>query len=261
MYNVLYVKETYEEFTESIYTDTEYLSYHCKDLNTAIEFIQSEYNRLRSWVDKCEHDDPESDIKLVHPIELNINNQLFFSGVEYTTGKSEYPLVVEKYLLLPSTPIDEHDHNTYDQKRGKLDSIKVYLDAGAKPPIRAFEDDAGLDLCTPFFVMVPANSRTVVNTGVHVSIPAGYVGKLESKSGLMRKKGITCRGTIDAGYTGSITAIVFNHSDVAVSFEPGEKIAQLVIYPIETPELKFVGNLDDLGSTERGASGFGSTGK
>ena len=84
-----------------------------------------------------------------------------------------------------------------------FDKINVLLEPSALMPTRAHDDDAGLDLYTPFFAMVPPHGRCVIDTGVHVGIPDGFVGKLESKSGLMRKAGITCRGTIDAGYTGT----------------------------------------------------------
>lgn len=138
-----------------------------------------------------------------------------------------------------------------------METLKVKLDQGAIVPTRAHETDAGLDLYAPSFVMIPARGRSVVDTGVHVEIPAGYVGKLESKSGLMRKAGLTCRGTIDAGYTGSIQAVIFNHTDKVYTFETGDKVTQLVIYPIVTPTLVVV---EELGDTDRGSDGFGSTG-
>lgn len=136
-------------------------------------------------------------------------------------------------------------------------TIEVVLDEGAIMPTRAHEHDAGLDLYTPFFAMVPPHGRCVIDTGVHVAIPAGYVGKLESKSGLMRNSGITCRGTIDSGYTGTIQAVIFNHSDMAYTFEAGNKVTQMVIYPIITPTPIRV---DTLQKTNRGDNGFGSTG-
>lgn len=139
-----------------------------------------------------------------------------------------------------------------------LETIDVYLDEGAIMPTRALEHDAGLDIYTPCFAIIPAGGRATIDTGVHVFIPAGYVGKIESKSGLMRKEGITSEGTIDAGYTGSIGAVIFNHGKEAKVFEVGEKITQLVIYPCETPKVNIVTKIP---VTERGAGGFGSTGK
>ena len=83
------------------------------------------------------------------------------------------------------------------------------------------------------------------------------MGFITSKSGLMTTKGITCRGTIDSGYTGSVQAVLFNHSSINYIVEKGQKITQLVIVPIITPEPELVDALDE---TERGSNGFGSTG-
>lgn len=131
--------------------------------------------------------------------------------------------------------------------------IKVKLDPGAKMPTRAHPTDAGLDL----YAIPPCGSATF-DTGVHVAIPAGFVGLLTSKSGLMSKDEITNRGTIDADYRGSIQAILFNHSHKYVHIKAGQKITQLVIMPIITPDPEEADSLDD---TERGSGGFGSTGE
>ena len=135
--------------------------------------------------------------------------------------------------------------------------LKVKLDQGAEMPNRAHKDDAGLDLFAADTVYIAPRSHEVVETGVHVEIPRGFVGLLTSKSGLMSKHGITCRGTIDSGYTGSIKAVMFNHSDKAYKVEKGSKVTQLVILPIVTPEIELVDLLEE---TERGSGGFGSTG-
>lgn len=141
--------------------------------------------------------------------------------------------------------------------------IKVKLDKGAYMPTRAHKTDAGLDLRTPINVMLnwegsPRGNSVCIDTGVHVEIPEGYVGMVKSKSGLNVKHGITSEGVIDAGYTGSIVVKLYNHGDQTVVFQRGEKISQLVLLPIITPELEQVDSLED---TERGEGGFGSTGK
>lgn len=135
-------------------------------------------------------------------------------------------------------------------------------------PIRAHEDDAGLDLLTPENVTVPGCTwdlydeveigSATIDTGVHVAIPKGYVGYIKSKSGLMCRSGLTADGTIDSGYTGSIRVKLFNHTAKEYTFKKGDKIAQLVIHPIITPELELVDELED---TDRGSGGFGSTGR
>jgi len=138
-----------------------------------------------------------------------------------------------------------------------METINVMLDDNAKEPNRAHDKDAGMDLCACGSWEIAPRSFGAIPTGVHVEIPRGYVGKLESKSGLMLK-GITCRGTIDSGYTGEVKAILFNHSDVKVRFADGDKVTQLVIYPIVTPRPVIVEAFEE---TERGDNGFGSTGR
>lgn len=136
-------------------------------------------------------------------------------------------------------------------------TMKVVLDPGAIMPTRAHSTDAGLDLFSPVRKVIRANDWVSIDTGVHVKIHEGYVGMITSKSGLMAKEGITSRGTIDCGYTGSIKAVLFNHSGKDYIVEKGQKITQLVIMPIITPELELTDSMEE---TERGNGGFGSTG-
>ena len=142
--------------------------------------------------------------------------------------------------------------------------LKVKLDHGAYMPTRAHETDAGLDLYSPVSVTVPnrwdeacIDGCVCIDTGVHVEIPAGYVGMIKSKSGLNVKNNITSEGVIDSGYTGSMVVKLYNHGTHSVQIEKGQKISQLVILPIITPDLEQVESLD---ATERGDGGFGSTG-
>lgn len=143
-------------------------------------------------------------------------------------------------------------------KKLKKPTIKVVLDEGAKMPNRAHKADAGYDLFSREDAVIYPNAGGIFDTGVHVAIPEGYVGFLKSKSGLNVKHSIQSEGVIDSGYTGSINVKLFNHGSKAVHIEKGQKISQLVLLPIITPELELV---DDLEETERGNGGFGSTGK
>ena len=136
--------------------------------------------------------------------------------------------------------------------------MKVMLDPGAKMPTRAHATDAGLDIYARDGQIVSAKESAVFDTGVHIEIPVGYVGFLKSKSGLNVKHGITSEGVIDAGYTGSIVVKLYNNSGYDYKVNAGDKISQLVILPILTPGLEEVDALED---TERGAAGFGSSGK
>lgn len=126
-------------------------------------------------------------------------------------------------------------------------------------PVRAHKTDAGLDLLSPIDVCIPAKSSACIDTGVCIELPQNTVGMVKSKSGLNVKHGIiTLDGVIDVGYNGSIMVKLYNHSNVDYFVKRGDKISQLVIMPILTPELELV---DELEETERGNNGFGSTGR
>lgn len=136
--------------------------------------------------------------------------------------------------------------------------MRIKLDEGAKMPTRAHHTDAGMDLYARDTQIVPAKESAIFDTGVHIELPIGTVGMLKSKSGLNVKYGISSEGVIDVGYTGSIVAKLYNHSGRDYKVNVGDKITQLVIMPIITPELEVV---DELDATERGDNGFGSSGR
>lgn len=137
--------------------------------------------------------------------------------------------------------------------------MKIMLDKGAFMPIRAHKDDAGLDLRTPIAFGIEPGGSARIDTGVHVDIAPGLVGMLKSKSGLNVKHGITSEGVIDAGYTGSIVAKLYNHGDKPVCFSAGDKITQLVFLPVYIPDEMVV--VEAFEKTERGDGGFGSSGR
>ena len=136
--------------------------------------------------------------------------------------------------------------------------MKIKLDANAVMPTRAHSTDAGLDLYSPIGAYVPARGSVCIDTGVHVELPMNTVGMIKSKSGLNVKHGITSEGVVDVGYTGSVVVKLYNNTDKSYTVHKGDKISQLVVMPILTPDLELVDNLDE---TERGDGGFGSTGR
>ena len=136
--------------------------------------------------------------------------------------------------------------------------MRIKLDEGAFMPLRGHPDDAGLDLRSPIDGEIRKGKSVLIDTGVHVEIPEGYVGFIKSKSGLMVNYGLLADGTIDCGYTGSIRVTLFNTTHKDFLIKEGDKIAQLVIQPCSLPRLEVV---DELEETERGSNGFGSTGR
>lgn len=137
-------------------------------------------------------------------------------------------------------------------------ALKIKLDDGAIMPERAHPEDAGLDLFAPRKEFLPALRSVTIDTGVHIQLPEGTAGVLMSKSGLNAIHGITSTGLIDEGYTGSIKVKLYNHSAINYEFQPGDKISQLVIVPVQRPVPVQV---DEITGGARGADGFGSTGK
>ena len=146
--------------------------------------------------------------------------------------------------------------------------LKVKLDDGAFAPESAHEEDAGYDLRTPYDVFIPAGGFAIIDTGVHMAIPKGYVGFLKSKSGLNVRDHLTGEGVIDCGYTGSIVVKLYHNIPwwniwgrifrKGKHFKRGDKIIQIVLLPIIKPDIEIV---DELEKTERGDGGFGSTGR
>ncbi|MEY4741449.1 MAG: hypothetical protein RL672_199, partial [Actinomycetota bacterium] len=121
--------------------------------------------------------------------------------------------------------------------------------------------DAGADLRCTKDAVIPAGQRMLLPTGVSIALPDGYVGLVHPRSGLAAKHGITvlnAPGTVDSGYRGEILVTLLNTSDTPFEITRGDRIAQLVIQQYETA--KFI-EVEELPGTERGDTGFGSSGK
>ena len=130
-------------------------------------------------------------------------------------------------------------------------------------PERASPGASGFDLraSVPAPVTIPPGGRTLVPTGIAIALPSGYEGQVRPRSGWALKQGCTLLnspGTIDADYRGEIGVIVVNHGTEAVTIGRGDRIAQLVVQRL--PEVTLVA-VDELPGTERGAGGFGHTGR
>lgn len=137
--------------------------------------------------------------------------------------------------------------------------IRVELEPGAKMPTKAHPADAAYDLfCIEGGIIHPKESVTF-DTGVHLSIPEGYCGVMIAKSGLNVKYSMTSTGLIDAEYTGSIHVKLYNHGFRDYRVLPHEKISQITFLKLPPTELIHVDRLED--ETERGANGFGSSGR
>lgn len=121
---------------------------------------------------------------------------------------------------------------------------------------------AGMDLLAdlPEAVQLAPLERRLIPTGLSIELPANYEAQVRPRSGLALKQGLTCLnspGTIDADYRGEIGVLLINLSNSSVTLQRGDRIAQLVIAPVEQATWAEVDVLTD---TTRGAGGFGSTG-
>lgn len=131
-------------------------------------------------------------------------------------------------------------------------------------PSFATAGSAALDLraCIDAPVVIPAGGRALVPTGIAIALPsAEYVALLFARSGLAIKKGVALAngvGVIDSDYRGEIGVGLLNSGKEDYTVLPGDRIAQLMVVPVVQPELLFA---DELPETERGAGGFGSTGR
>lgn len=144
-------------------------------------------------------------------------------------------------------------------------TVKVQRVGGRGPPLDLprymTPGAAGLDLCADEAVELSPGERRLVPTGLSLEIPPGYEGQVRPRSGLALRHGVgmvNAPGTVDSDYRGEVGVLLVNWGRDRVSLARGERIAQLVVAPVERVALDLV---DRLGGSQRGGGGFGSTGK
>ena len=145
-----------------------------------------------------------------------------------------------------------------------MEQLQVFItrtDTSVPLPTYSKVGDAGADLATRVDFTLAPGERSLVPTGISIALPQGYVALVHPRSGLAIKHGVSLvnsPGTIDSGYRGEISCILINHDrNESISFKKGDRIAQLVIQKVELAE--FI-ELQELPDSQRGTSGFGSTG-
>ncbi|GAA4642858.1 dUTP diphosphatase [Pontixanthobacter gangjinensis] len=132
---------------------------------------------------------------------------------------------------------------------------------GLDLPTYATAGAAGMDVLSAEDVSLEPGMRHAVATGLAMAIPAGYEIQVRPRSGLAYKFGVTVPntpGTIDSDYRGELKILMINHGTEAFAIKRGERVAQLVLGPVTQAAWHEVGELDE---TDRGAGGFGSTGR
>jgi dUTP pyrophosphatase len=133
-----------------------------------------------------------------------------------------------------------------------------FLSEHAQLPSRGSAGAAGYDLYSAHDTVIPARGRAVVRTDISICVPEGTYARIAPRSGLAVKNGLmTGAGVVDVDYRGPVGVVLFNHSDEEFVVHVGDRIAQMILERIATPEVVRVDELDD---TARGTGGFGSTG-
>lgn len=128
----------------------------------------------------------------------------------------------------------------------------------ARLPTRGSAFAAGYDIYASKVTVIPARGKALVDTDISMAVPAGTYGRIAPRSGLAAKHFIdTGAGVIDADYRGQVKVLLFNHSDADFQVAEGDRVAQLILERIYTPEVMEVTELEE---SVRGAGGFGSTG-
>lgn len=136
------------------------------------------------------------------------------------------------------------------------------LSEEGRPPVRAHDDDAGIDIRAGEAKLLRPGERASVGTGIALAIPDGYAGLVLPRSGLADRHGITLvnsPGLIDPGYRGEVRVLLLN-TDESEDFHvgPGDRIAQLLLVRAEAAQVEEAPGLEE---TARGPAGFGSTGR
>lgn len=146
----------------------------------------------------------------------------------------------------------------------KIKAVSEKIGREIPAPFYASAGAAAMDLhaCLDEAVTLPAGGRAVVPTGIAIALPsAEYVALVLARSGLGIKHGVVpsnCVGVIDSDYRGEIMVGLYNSGESDYTVQPGDRIAQLMVVPVVQAKVTLVDELDE---TDRGAGGFGSTGR
>ncbi len=147
-----------------------------------------------------------------------------------------------------------------------MQTCKIYNASDNALPAYESATAAGMDLRANLTepVTLAPGERKLIPTGLFMELPEGYEAQVRPRSGLAIKHGITVLnspGTIDPDYRGEVKVILINHSDVPFQIQHGDRIAQMVIAQYQQVQWQPVASVEELSDTERGAGGFGHSGK
>lgn len=139
-----------------------------------------------------------------------------------------------------------------------MDLFVKKLSSTAKLPERKTAGAAGYDLCSSKDYILKRGETKLIDTGLSMVIPSGTYGRIAPRSSLSCKGLFVNAGVVDSDYRGEVKVLLVNYSDADFKVNIGDRIAQLILEQIITPDVVIV---EDLDNTDRGSGGFGSTGK
>jgi dUTP pyrophosphatase len=188
--------------------------------------------------------------------------QQTFNQIKQDTGiEPEEDYIKELEDMLGMSVDDMNETHMTMMKTRTLGVELVHEDA--KVPSYAYPSDSGFDLRSTIEINIPPFGRSLIPTGIKLSIPEEYEIQVRPKSGLALNQGLTVLntpGTVDSGYVGEIKVIVFNTSNETVTVSKGMKIAQAVLCPVMCGKYVSFESTNKVEDKDRGDKGFGSTG-
>lgn len=169
-------------------------------------------------------------------------------------------------LTIDTTNLSQEDIEQLETIKAKAgrggvmkSKLRIKLGTGARLPEKANPTDAGIDIFASAYQAILPRQRALISTGLYMEIPEGFCIFIKSRSGLAAKDWLDVEaGVVDQDYRGEVRVLISNNSDRTFRIDEGDKIAQMVLLPVPAVEIKEVTTLS---STNRGANGFGSTGK
>jgi dUTP pyrophosphatase len=170
-----------------------------------------------------------------------------------------------KKMGLSTEDLNKHFESMNDEYSTQITkaTLKFVNTSDNVNPSYVYPSDSGFDLRATEEVVIGANSRELVPTGIRLDIADSYEVQIRSKSGLALNQGLfvlNSPGTIDSGYQGEIKVILFNTTNHSIKIEKGQKIAQAVLCPVLNGNWVNLVEVKDIESKDRNDNGFGSTG-
>jgi dUTP pyrophosphatase len=188
--------------------------------------------------------------------------QQTFNQIKEDTGIEPEEDYIKELEDMLGMSVDKMNETHMTMMKTKTLGVEL-VHEDAKVPSYAYPSDSGFDLRSTIEINIPPFGRSLIPTGIKLSIPEEYEIQVRPKSGLALNQGLTVLntpGTVDSGYVGEIKVIVFNTNNETVTISKGMKIAQAVLCPVVCGKYVSLELTNKVDNKDRGDKGFGSTG-